>query len=328
RSTHSQFAGRMGPGYDAIGGGTEDCNGHGTHVAGTVGGSTYGVATNVSLHPVRVLGCNGSGSTTGIINALNWIGQNATLPAVANMSLGGGASSALDQAVANLVNTGVTVVVAAGNSNANACGASPAREASAVTVGSTTSSDSRSSFSNFGTCVDVFAPGSSILSAWHTSNSASNTISGTSMASPHVAGVAAAYLQGNPGASPAQVAAALTSNGISNTLNNVGSGSPNLLVNTDFIGDGGGDPPPPPPPPPAGGCEDSCGGQSPDGCWCDDACVGYGDCCDNYEDECVAPPPDPNSCQDNNTCGSQAPGGCWCDNACVNYGDCCADGPC
>ncbi|MEM9605767.1 MAG: S8 family serine peptidase, partial [Pseudomonadota bacterium] len=179
RSTHTQFAGRMGPGYDAIGGGTEDCNGHGTHVAGTVGGSTYGVATNVSLHPVRVLGCNGSGSTTGIINALNWIGANATLPAVANMSLGGGASAALDQAVANLVNTGVTVVVAAGNSNANACGASPAREPLAVTVGATTSSDNRRSTSNWGSCVDLFAPGAGILSAWHTGNNASNTISGT-----------------------------------------------------------------------------------------------------------------------------------------------------
>ncbi|MEM9463472.1 MAG: S8 family serine peptidase [Myxococcota bacterium] len=147
------------------------------------------------------------------------------------------------------------------------------------------------------------------------------------MASPHVAGVAALYLEGNPGATPAQVTNAITSNAIPNTLNNVGAGSPNLMVNTDFIGGGNPPPPPPPPPPPAGGCDGHCGGQSPGGCWCDDLCTIYNDCCGNYEEEC-ANETDPNSCQDNNTCGSQAPGGCWCDNACTFYNDCCSDGPC
>jgi hypothetical protein len=236
RGTHEEFSGRMGNGYTAIndGGGTNDCNGHGTHVAGTVGGTTYGVAKSVTLHPVRVLGCNGSGSTSGVIQGVDWVTANHVKPAVANMSLGGGASSALDAAVTGSVDAGVTYAVAAGNSNANACGSSPARVAAALTVGSTTSSDARSSFSNYGTCLDLFAPGSSITSAWHTSNTAASTISGTSMASPHVAGAAALYLQTAPAAPPAQVAQAVVTLATTGVVGSPGSGSPNRLLHSLF----------------------------------------------------------------------------------------------
>jgi aqualysin 1 len=232
RYTHNEFGGRAYAGYDAIGDGRNgnDCNGHGTHVAGTVGGAVYGVAKSVRLHSVRVLNCSGSGTNSGVIAGVNWVTNNRIRPAVANMSLGGGASSALDNAVTNSINSGVTYVVAAGNSNANACNYSPARVSSAITVGSTTSSDSRSSFSNFGSCVNIFAPGSSITSAWHTSNTATNTISGTSMASPHVAGVAALYLQGNTGAAPSTVRSAIYNNATTGRLSGIGSGSPNRLL--------------------------------------------------------------------------------------------------
>ncbi len=235
RTAHTQFGGRASVSYDAFGGNGQDCNGHGTHVAGTVGGSTYGVAKSVSLRAVRVLNCSGSGSTSGVIAGVNWVAANRVLPAVANMSLGGGASSALDTAVNNAINAGVTFAVAAGNSNANACNYSPSRVASAITVGSTTSTDARSSFSNYGSCVDIFAPGSSITSAWSTSNTATNTISGTSMASPHVAGAAALYLQANPGASNATVRNALVNNSTTNVITNAGSGSPNRLLYTLFF---------------------------------------------------------------------------------------------
>ncbi len=243
RASHNQFGGRVGGGYTAIndGNGTNDCNGHGTHVAGTVGGSTYGVAKGVTLHAVRVLGCNGSGSNSGVIAGVNWVAANRVNPAVANMSLGGAASSALDTAVNNAINAGVTFAVAAGNSNQNACNYSPARAAAAITVGSTTNSDARSSFSNYGSCLDLFAPGSSITSAWHTSNSAINTISGTSMASPHAAGVAALYLAANPGASPSSVRNAMVANATSGKVTGAGSGSPNLLLHSLF----GTTPPPP-----------------------------------------------------------------------------------
>lgn len=232
--THSQFGGRTQAGYSAIndGRGSTDCNGHGTHVAGTVGGSTYGIAKGVTIVPVRVLGCNGSGTNSGVIAGIDWVRTNHVKPAVANMSLGGGASSAVDTAVNNLNNAGVTVVVAAGNDNANACNYSPARASGAYTVGSTTSSDARSSFSNYGSCVDIFAPGSSITSAWYTSTSATNTISGTSMAAPHVAGAAALYLQRSPSASPATVKSWLTNNATTGRVTSPGSGSPNRLLYT------------------------------------------------------------------------------------------------
>jgi subtilisin family serine protease len=230
RYTHSQFGGRATAGYDAVGTGAVDCNGHGTHVAGSVGGSTYGVAKAVKLVGVRVLNCSGSGTTAGVIAGVNWVTQNAVKPAVANMSLGGGASTTIDNAVRNSIAAGITYAVAAGNSNANACNASPARVPTAITVGSTTNTDARSSFSNYGTCVDIFAPGSSIISAWYNSNTATNTISGTSMASPHVAGAAALVLSRNPSYTPAQVASSLTSSATPNVVTSPGTGSPNRLL--------------------------------------------------------------------------------------------------
>lgn len=250
RFSHNEFTGRTGSSFDAIGDGQNgnDCNGHGTHVAGTIAGTTYGVAKGATVHRVRVLNCQGSGSNSGVIAGVDWVTANHVKPAVANMSLGGGASSALDTAVTNSINAGVTYAVAAGNSNANACNYSPARVAAAVTVGSTTSSDARSSFSNFGTCLDLFAPGSSITSAWHTSNTATNTISGTSMASPHVAGVAALYLHQNGHQSPSTVRNAIVNNATSGVVTSAGTGSPNLLLYSLF---GGGGPTPTPTPSPS-----------------------------------------------------------------------------
>ncbi|SOC57790.1 Serine protease, subtilisin family [Ornithinimicrobium cerasi] len=249
-TSHTELSGRTAAGYTAIndGRGTTDCNGHGTHVAGTVGGTRYGVAKQTTLVPVRVLGCNGSGTNSGVVAGMDWVARNAVRPAVANMSLGGGASTTTDAAVDRMVAAGVTVVVAAGNENQNACNVSPARAASAITVGSTTSSDARSSFSNFGSCVDLFAPGSSITSAWYTSTSATNTISGTSMASPHVAGAAALYLQGNPSASPAQVTSAIVNGATTGRLTSLGSGSPNRLLYTPALTGGGTVPEPEPVP--------------------------------------------------------------------------------
>jgi subtilisin family serine protease len=235
RTTHTQFGGRASNVFDAFGGNGADCNGHGTHVSGTVGGSTYGVAKSALLRGVRVLDCNGSGSTSGVISGVDWVTANHISPAVANMSLGGGVSSALDTAVNNLSNSGVPIAVAAGNSNANACNSSPARAANAITVGSTTTTDARSSFSNFGTCVDLFAPGSGILSAWFSSNTATATLSGTSMASPHVAGVAALYRQANPSASSTTVRNAIVNNATTNVITNVGTGSPNRLLYSLFF---------------------------------------------------------------------------------------------
>lgn len=232
RPDHVEFTGRLLPGYNVIAdsNGTNDCNGHGTHVSGTVGGSTWGVAKEVSLIPVRVLNCNGSGTTSGVIAGVDWVAASALRPAVGNMSLGGGASPSLNSAVAGAVGKGVTMVVAAGNSNADACNYSPAQEPSAITVGATTSGDARASYSNYGTCLDIFGPGSSITSAWNSGATATNTISGTSMATPHIAGVAALALAANPTASPAAVTNFLIANATPNKLSSIGSGSPNLLV--------------------------------------------------------------------------------------------------
>ena len=220
RFSHAEFGGRATSGFDAVDGGTaDDCNGHGTHVAGTVGGSSYGVAKSVALVAVRVLDCSGSGSTAGVIAGIDWVTGNhaAGEPAVANMSLGGGASTALDTAVRNSIGDGVSYAIAAGNGNQggraqDACKYSPARVSEAMTVGATDKTDTKTSWSNYGNCVDWFAPGLSITSAWNTSDTATNTISGTSMATPHTTGVAALYLQGNPGASPATVRTALYDN--------------------------------------------------------------------------------------------------------------------
>jgi subtilisin family serine protease len=232
RFDHSEFGGRATSGYDAVdGGAADDCNGHGTHVAGTVGGSTYGIAKGVNLVAVRVLDCGGSGSWSGVIAGMDWVAANHRSPAVANMSLGGGASTAVDDALRRMIASGVATGVAAGNGNKggrqqDACNSSPARVAEAMTIGATTSTDTKTSWSNYGPCVDFFAPGSGITSSWYTSRTATNTISGTSMATPHVVGVAALYLQGNSGASAQTVRDALyaaTTKGIvksSSTTNN------------------------------------------------------------------------------------------------------------
>ncbi len=246
RTSHTNFGGRATADFDAIGDGQngQDCNGHGTHVAGTVGSATYGVAKDVRLHAVRVLNCSGSGSNSGVIAGVDWVTANHQNPAVANMSLGGGISTALDNAVNNSVNSGVFYAVAAGNSNANACNSSPSRAANAYTVAASDSNDVRASFSNWGSCVQIFAPGVSITSTWNTSNTATNTISGTSMASPHVAGAAALILDEHPTWTPTQVRNELNARATSGVISNT-SGSPNLLLYTL----GGGPPPPPPPPP-------------------------------------------------------------------------------
>lgn len=232
RVTHNEFGGRATSGYDFVDNDSnaDDCNGHGTHVAGTVGGGTYGVAKGVSLKAVRVLNCSGSGTTSGVIAGIDWVtSQHTTGKAVANMSLGGSASTALDNAVRNSIADGVVYAIAAGNSNRNACNFSPARVGEAITVGATTSTDARASYSNKGRCLDLFAPGSSITSAWITSNTATNTISGTSMATPHVTGVAALYLEGHP-ATPQQVRDAIVNAASVGVVKNPGTNSPNLLL--------------------------------------------------------------------------------------------------
>ncbi|MFH3940774.1 S8 family peptidase [Acinetobacter nosocomialis] len=230
-STHQEFSGRVLSGYTAIsdGNGTTDCNGHGTHVAGTVGGTTYGVAKNVKLVPVRILGCDGSGASSNVIAGLDWILKNGSKPAVVNMSLGGAASSSLDSAVENLYNNGYVMVVAAGNSNTDACTSSPARTSNAITVAATDNTDTRASYSNYGSCVDIFAPGSQINSSWIGSNTATRVLNGTSMATPHVAGVVAELLQSTPTATPQTITSNLLNQATSDVVKNP-SGSPNRLL--------------------------------------------------------------------------------------------------
>lgn len=208
RADHSEFSGRILPGFSVIndGNGTTDCNGHGTHVAGIVGGRLYGVAKQVMLVPVRVMDCAGVGTVSGLISALEWVGNTKQRPAVANVSMGGIASNALNAAVAALVAKGVTVVVAAGNKGMDACKASPASAPNVISVGATTKEGALANYSNFGPCVNIFAPGFEVVSAWHTSDSATKTLSGTSMASPSVAGLAALALETVPEASPLEVA--------------------------------------------------------------------------------------------------------------------------
>jgi aqualysin 1 len=255
RTTHSEFAGRASVGFDAFGGSGLDCNGHGTHVAGTVAGNTWGVAKAAQVVAVRVLDCAGSGTTSGVIAGIDWVTGNHIKPAVVNMSLAGAASSALDNAVNNSIAAGVTYVVAAGNANANACNSSPARVPAVLTVGSSTKADARSSFSNWGTCLDLFAPGSSITSAWYQSDTQAVTISGTSMASPHVAGAAALYLESYPQATATQVASAIIGAATTGVITSP-SGSPNRLLYTVFAPDTS--TPPPPPPPPTSPCTATC----------------------------------------------------------------------
>lgn len=236
RYDHTEFEGRAVFGFDAFGSDGSDKNGHGTHVAGTVGGKTYGIAKKVKLYSVRVLDASGSGTISGIIAGIDWvISHHTTNPAVANMSLGGGASTSLDDAVKRGISDGITFVVAAGNLYANACNYSPARVPEAITVGATASNDAFATYSNYGSCVDILAPGTNITSAWRTTKTATKTISGTSMASPHVAGAAALYLQANPNASPSTVANALISNATANVITGVPTGTPNKLLYTLFF---------------------------------------------------------------------------------------------
>lgn len=229
---HSLFGGRASGGFTAVddGNGTNDCHGHGTHVAGTIGSSTYGVAKGVTLVGVRVLDCTGSGSSSGVISGIDWVTYTHSGPSVANMSLGGGYNQALNDAVANSTLRGVTYAVAAGNSGDNACNYSPASTVQALTVAATDSTDTRASFSNAGACVDLFAPGVNITSTWIGNSTATNTISGTSMATPHVAGLAALYLQVNPFATPTTVNATMKSAGAWGAVANPGTGTPNRFA--------------------------------------------------------------------------------------------------
>jgi subtilisin family serine protease len=231
-TAHNDFGGRASVGTDTVGDGQngQDCNGHGTHVAGTVGGAEHGIAKGVKLFAVRVLDCQGSGTNAGVIAGVDWVTQNAQQPAVANMSLGGGVSNALDSAVQRSIASGVTYALAAGNENTDACGSSPARTKEAITVGASTIRDARSSFSNVGTCVDIFAPGEDITAPWIGGNDATETISGTSMASPHVAGAAALFLASHAGSTPAQVQDGLVDCATSDKLTDPGNGSPNKLL--------------------------------------------------------------------------------------------------
>ena len=247
RTTHSDFGGRASVGDDEIGGAAciptpTSASGHATHVAGTIGGTTYGVAKNVTIVSVRVLNCSGSGTADQVIAGIEWVTANAVKPAVANMSLGTkSVVSSIDDAVSASIASGVTYVLAGGNSNTDACTTSPADVPDAITVGATTKTDSRASYSNFGTCIDLFAPGGDtttaggITSDWNTSDTATNVISGTSMATPHVVGVVAQYLGRNPGATPAQVRAAIVGGATAGIVSSAGAGSPNLLLNTSFM---------------------------------------------------------------------------------------------
>lgn len=233
---HSDFGGRASSGYDFIDNDADsaDCHGHGTHVSGTVGGASYGVAKNVKLVGVRVLDCQGSGSTEQIAAGMDWIARNAKKPAVVNMSLGGSADRALDDAVAGVINAGIPVAVAGGNDSKDACNTSPARLPAAITLGSTESNDARSSFSNYGSCLDLFTPGGSIVST--KMGGGTQTMSGTSMATPHTAGAAALYLSAHPDATPQQVRDALVDNAQSGVVTGAGSGSPNKFLNVTKLG--------------------------------------------------------------------------------------------
>jgi subtilisin family serine protease len=242
---HNEFAGRVKPGYNTIsvGASPADDNGHGTHVAGSLGGTRYGVAKGISIIPVKVLDQFGTGSYAQIIAGIDWaIAHHTTKPAVGNMSLGGGVSAVLDDAVRRAVADGIVMCLAGGNAAADVSTTSPARVTEAITVGSTTKTDELSNFSNFGTGIDLLAPGSAIVSAWHTGINDINTISGTSMATPHVAGAAALYLESFPGSTPDQVQAGLKSKAVASRITLVPAGTPNLLLQTNY----GVTPPPPP----------------------------------------------------------------------------------
>jgi subtilisin family serine protease len=255
RLSHAEFGGRARSGYDFIDrdSNASDCQGHGTHVAGTVAGNTYGVAKRAKVVSVRVLDCRGTGSYSTIIAGVDWVTKYAVKPAVANMSLGGSTSAALDAAVRASVASGVTYVIAAGNSNADACTTSPARVGEAITVGATDSADRRASFSNYGTCLDIFAPGVNIRSASVSGDTATTTLNGTSMAAPHVAGAAALHLSAHPAATPAQVRDALVTDATTGVVASRGTGSPSRLLYAGAI-------------PPPGTAEPAPGGAEPAAC--------------------------------------------------------------
>jgi subtilisin family serine protease len=224
----SDFGGRAAVAYDALGGNGIDCNGHGTHVAGTIGGAKYGVAKGVALRAVRVLNCSGSGTNSGVIAGMNWVAGHHVTKSVANMSLGGSFSSSVNSAATNLANSGVFLAVAAGNSGANACNYSPSSASGTVTVAASDINDVRASWSNYGGCVDIYAPGVNITSDWL--NGGTNTISGTSMATPHVTGVGALYKATFGDAAWSTIRDWLTANATSGVISGNPSGTPNLLL--------------------------------------------------------------------------------------------------
>jgi subtilisin family serine protease len=308
RATHTEFTGRVNTarGFTAIndGRGTTDCNGHGSHVSSTAAGTKFGLASAATLIPVRVLSCAGSGSNSGVINGVNHVANNcgATEKCVANMSLGGGASAALDSAVAAAVAKGVPFAVAAGNESQDAINSSPAREPSAITVGAAsdsgypastgTNSVTRASFSNFGSRVDIWASGLSILGADDASDTATQTISGTSMASPHVAGAIAQLLSCKGKLTAAQVEQQLDAKAIAGAMSNEAGGQ-DLFLCSDFNDADGnacacsGTPPPPPPPPPGNSCVGRCGQfDASAACQCDSQCTTFGDCCPDLAAAC------------------------------------------
>jgi len=258
-ATHVDFTGRVGNGHTEVldGRGTDDCHGHGTHTAGTVGGTTYGVAKAVTIHAVRVLDCGGSGSFAQVIAGIDWVTANHLSPAVANMSLGGSFDQATNDAVTASIAAGVTYGISAGNNFGNACNNSPASTPNAITVAASDITDHKASFSDTGPCVDIFGPGVNITSDWNTSNTATAVLSGTSMAAPHVTGVAALYLEANPGATPAQVATALVNNATNGAIiAPIGlAGTPNKLIYMGFITGG------PPNNPPTAAFTFSCSGR-------------------------------------------------------------------
>ena len=235
RLTHHEFGGRAHFAFDAFGGSGTDCRGHGTHVAGTIAGATYGVAKKANIYSVKVLDCDGNSTLSKIVAGVDWVTGHRKLPAVANMSLGSVANSTFDDFVKASIASGVTYVVSAGNDDRDACNQSPARVSSVITVGSTDANDYRSSWSNYGSCVNIFAPGNNITSAFYTSDDATRVMAGTSMASPHVAGVAALYLSAHPGASPSQVKSAIIDNASTGYVKDA-AGTANRIVYSGFIG--------------------------------------------------------------------------------------------
>ncbi|WDZ84862.1 S8 family peptidase [Micromonospora cathayae] len=232
RATHVDFGGRVTGGVDLVDGAlpADDCNGHGTHLAGTIGGRSYGVAKETQLHPVRVLNCQGSGTFATVIAGIDWITANAARPAVVELAIGGSANTTLDAAVTNSINSGITYVTTGGSSNGSACNYSPGRVPAALTVVGTSATDARLSSGNYGSCIDLYAPGANIASTWNTSDTAVATISGGSAASAHVAGCAALALSANPTWSPAQVSSYLTSRATTNIVSGVPAGTPNRLL--------------------------------------------------------------------------------------------------